>query len=754
MNRNTLLLILALLLLASCALQPATPPAPRPTPPGPTLPVQLATPLPEATPYPTESPWYRGTPAPLVAPLTGECFAQQPFPPQLTSVQYGINAFLFATDRTRVLALTRIGGFTWVRQQIHWRDLEGEREQFVWRPLDQIVSAARANDTHLLLSIVRAPPWATATGHDGLPDDPQDFARFAGLLASRYRGRVAAYQIWNEPNLAHEGGGTPADPAHYLAVLQAGYQAIKAADPCALVVSAALAATHNPDPAVAREDLPYFEQLYQLDNGAFLRAADIVGVHTGAGNHRPTDLWQDADLSHTYFRHIERTRAIMERYRDPRQVWLTEYGWTVTTATGAPPPVSEQEQATYLVDALWQLRQRYAWLSGVFVWNLNFSVISTPDDEKTTYSILAPDWGVRPAFIALQNSVPALREADRPLVLAPDLPAQHAWTFPTRGAIHYLRDGATASITRTLAVVAAPGTLYLLHPEGRLQHAFDAPGTITGAPARGSDGGWYVGDSGSLLTALDAAGLPRWTVRLRSPVLGNPHYHAASDDVAVVDSTGEVQVYTSNGRRQWAYFLRSDTTPLAQAPDGSLVIGAAAGKLYAFAREQATPRRVRWQVQLEGELWAAPVIDRNGTVYVATVAGSIIAVDQQGRIQWQTQLATPVEHPPLIGRDNRLYIADQRGTLTALTRQDGQIVWQYAAGSRLTAAPIQARDGTLYIGTADDRLLAVQPDGRQARWLLLRSTLSSTPLLAETSEQRMLYIPTQSGRLYALRLGP
>ncbi len=743
--RRSLLLLLTLIMLASCATQPAPPTAT----PLPTQPLQLATPLPspDAPPVPTESPWVLGTPSPLVAPLDSDCPAHSGggAPPRLDSVQYGINAFLFATDQARVLALTRIGGFTWIRQQIHWRDLEGEKNNFVWRPLDQIVSAARANDTHLLLSIVRSPPWATASGHDGLPDNPEDFARFAGLLASRYRGRVAAYQIWNEPNLAHEGGGTPADPAHYLALLQAGYRAIKAADPCALVVSAALAATHNPDPAVAREDLPFFEQLYQLEDGAFLRAADIVGVHTGAGTHRPADLWQDDQESHGYFRHLERTRAIMERYHDPRQVWLTEYGWTVSRADGAPPPVSEEQQAAYLVDALWQIRQSYPWLAGVFVWNLNFSVISTPSDEKTTYSILAPDWSVRPAFIALQNNVPALRDADRRLFIDPTVPVQHTWTFPGRGAIRYppLHDPQSGR----LWLVSEPGTLAILAPDGRLLHAFVAPGAITGAPARGSDGSLYLGDSGALLTALAADGTPRWTRRLRSPLRGSPVYLAGEDQVALVDSTGEVQVYTSAGGKRWAHFLRSDTTPVAVAPDGSVLVGAAAGEVYAFGQDGT----VRWHTQLAGEVWSAPVVASNGTAYIATVDGTVVALDRRGRVQWQTHLRVPVAHTPLVGQDGRLYVADQQGQLSALEPEQGQLLWQYQAGSRLVAPPVQDRDGLLYVATDDDRLLAIAPDGTLAWWLLLRGTASSIPAIGADGT---LYVPTSAGRLYALQPRP
>ncbi|NJN67090.1 MAG: glycoside hydrolase family 5 protein [Chloroflexaceae bacterium] len=327
-----LLLIFALgpaLLLSGCL---------RPSPPHPAAPVGVGQ-------EPTESPWRTGTPVPLFAPLTGECLGAtgetgQSRPPSSPRRPYGINAFLLGTDAERVLTLTGIAGFGWVRQQIHWRDLEGKRGQLVWTPLDQVVSAARSHDLHIMLSVVRSPAWATATGHSGLPDDPTTLATFLQQVATRYRGRVSAYEIWNEPNLAHESGGVPGDPATYLATLQAAYPAIKAADPCALVLAAPLAATNQADPAVAADDLPFYEALYELDDGAFRYAADAVAIHPGAGPYPPEARWpaSDPQQSHHYFRHIERVHDLMHQQGDPRPVWITEVGWNVSPARGPRNP--------------------------------------------------------------------------------------------------------------------------------------------------------------------------------------------------------------------------------------------------------------------------------------------------------------------------------------------------------------------------------------------------------------------------------
>jgi polysaccharide biosynthesis protein PslG len=39
----------------------------------------------------------------------------------------------------------------------------------------------------------------------------------------------------------------------------------------------------------------------------------------------------------------------------------------------------------------------------MFVWNLNFSTLVAPEDEKYPWSVLNEDWNPRPAYTALQE---------------------------------------------------------------------------------------------------------------------------------------------------------------------------------------------------------------------------------------------------------------------------------------------------------------------------------------------------------------
>jgi outer membrane protein assembly factor BamB len=720
------------LLLASCAeplQQSGEEPTPAPSPPA----------ADDAVPTP------HSTVTPLNEFQTGECLARGAFPPLLPGLRYGVNVFLFGTDTDRALTLSQTAGFGWIRQQIHWRDIEGEHGQYHWPTLDAAVRQARSKDLRVMLSVVRSPAWATEQGHGGLPDDPDTLAAFLHALATRYEGVVSAYEIWNEPNLAHENGGTPARAADYLPVLEAAYPAIKAADPCALVLSAPLASSNSPDPAVASSDLEFFEELYTLNNGAFLHSADMVALHPGGGPYPPDARWSPDDpvRSSFYFRHIERVREIMERHDDPRQVWLTEFGWSVDHAEGAPPPVSQARQADYLGQALWYTQQRYPWVSGAFVWNLNFNVLGDPQDEKSTYSLLNEDWSLRPSYLALQREIHTLRSKTQPPELSPGAAYAFDWTFGGHGK---MRTMPVLAPDGTLYVASDPGHLYALAPTGALRWRFDAPADTGNAPARAPDGTLYLGSVG-VLTAVSADGAPLWEVRLRGRVRGSPIYHGGY--VYTVARDGEVQAFDTQGREVWWYKLPTVATHLSISPpeyeggEAALLVGTVSGEVHKLSLDGA---RI-WQIDLREALRPAPVAGPGGRIYVVTERGRVVALDRQGRQQWSTDLNATMVAPPLVDDDRgRLYVPDRDGTLTALELADGSIAWRYASGKDMVATPTRGPDGTIYVGNDDERLLALSPDGRLHWEAEVTGLVRAQPTLAPDGR---LFISTVGGRVYA-----
>ncbi len=342
-------------------------------------------------------------------------------PLKVPALGYGINAHLFYVDRTQVTNWVNDLGMRWVRQQITWKDIEGsdgrgDPSRWNWTELDNIINTLYANNTHILISPVGAPSFYAPNG--GIPDDPNDFARFMYAMANRYKGKVEAYELWNEENLASE-AGKPISVSKYVRLAQKGYNAVKAADQYAYVLLGALSPTGVNDPNVAVDDVKYLQQLYAFNGGEIKNYFDVMGAHPGS-NLNPTDTlwpsnpgpgpgWQD-DASF-YFRRVEQLRQVMVDNGDAaKQMWLTEFGWY---STPNPAPgyeygryVSEEQQSQYIARAYQKAASDYPWMGVMFLWNLNFSqasVTANGNDEKVGWSVLRRDGTKRPSYTAVQG---------------------------------------------------------------------------------------------------------------------------------------------------------------------------------------------------------------------------------------------------------------------------------------------------------------------------------------------------------------
>lgn len=282
--------------------------------------------------------------------------------PRLASPEYGIQAFLWwhVDNKTgwRDADLVRDLGFGWIKQEFLWSEMVHSRgTEYDWFRTDGIVALAEERGLNVLARLGHPPQWALADPPAGLPVHPDDFAHYCGALAERYTGRIAAYEVWNEPNLAREWNGQPPDPLGYLQLLKPCYLAIKQADPAAIVISAGLAPTDQPDLAIAMPDMAFYQGLYEAGAAPYF---DMLGAHApgymNAPEVSPDDTQADAFLqSRTWtFRHVEDVRALMVANGDAdKQIAITEMGWTSDSVnpTYSWYAVSEAQRADYLVRA-------------------------------------------------------------------------------------------------------------------------------------------------------------------------------------------------------------------------------------------------------------------------------------------------------------------------------------------------------------------------------------------------------------------
>lgn len=321
----------------------------------------------------------------------------------MRSPDFGSQAFLWWRDdiADRDLTLMANGGFRWVKQWFAWNDIEAAAKgQFDWSIPDRVVDQVERHGLKLLARVDREPKWAAPP-----PGNANDFVDFLTALATRYRGRIHAYQIWNEPNLAREWGDRPPNAAEYVRMLRMAYQAIKAADPSAIVITAGMAPTGTCCD-IAVPDTDYYRQMYQAMGGNSDGYFDMLGVH-GAGFAAAPEVSPDETAANKpqyggerffAFRHVEDIRRIMVENGDSdKRVVVLEFGWTTDNRPdspyywhGAGAGITEAVKADYL-------KRAYEWARANWQpWIGLMSLIFMPDiewtaaDEQYFWAIMEP----------------------------------------------------------------------------------------------------------------------------------------------------------------------------------------------------------------------------------------------------------------------------------------------------------------------------------------------------------------------------
>jgi len=312
------------------------------------------------------------------------------------------------------LQLARDAGFTCVIQLLEWREIEPTPGEYLWEYPDWLVRASEHYGLHLALRLDHPPQWALSPTPSGSPVDPHTYAEFAGRVATRYQGRVSAYVVWNEPNLASEWGGLKPNAAAYVSLLQLAHKAIKAADAAARVISAGLAPTNDVTERALDERL-FLQQIYAAGaKGHF----DGLGAHPYGFAYPPDDL--PAAHNGYNFARLADLRQIMAEANDgDTPIWATEMGWT-TVPVGPEQQwlrVTAEQQADYLVAAFEKARREWPWLELLTVWNLSSGLPA--GDEKRGYSIIGDNYHPRPAYTALANVLSAQSPPPRSALLLP-----------------------------------------------------------------------------------------------------------------------------------------------------------------------------------------------------------------------------------------------------------------------------------------------------------------------------------------------
>lgn len=381
---------------------------------------------------------------------------------------FAINDALVSDDTTA--PILRGVGASMDRLEVRWDVLEPAPGDFQFAQLDALMQSAAQLQFSVLAVVDGTPDWAASTPAgsaasppqgldqpalmaDGIPNAANHWAVFLAAVSQRYAGRIAAWEIWNEPNSPEFWLGMPQQYARLYDVAQT-------------VLSRNTPAT------------PVLIGGQVSDDGTFLRAvaAALCPNRTCSPGELHDVAWHVYDNPTDIPRLAALTRSLLQPYGLRPDLWVTEANVPVNDpespadAVTGPDAVSLDQQAAFVLQATVVAR-------AAGVRSLAFYRASDVDDLGHYWGLLRGDMTARPALLAYRTAAQWLSHA-RLLQLSHPQPEVTLAQFCRSGSLVTVAWNSGVLATSTSLVVAATQAS-LVDVTGALTPISPANGVVT-----------------------------------------------------------------------------------------------------------------------------------------------------------------------------------------------------------------------------------------------------------------------------------
>lgn len=306
---------------------------------------------------------------------------------------------------SREIGLLADLGVNVARIDVGWSTLqsEGPRYWADWyvEKLDHFVAEAGKRRIKVIATLTETPCWASSAParlkrgcegrwwergvQDHAPADFAGYGRAARFLTARYGTRLAALEVWNEPNLSYEfiSPNRAAKVRSYTALVRATYRQAKAGNRSVPVLAGSL----------AYSDKEFLEALYRAGiRGHY----DGIAIHPYSDGRPPDSL--SAPVRLEFAGGIASIRAAQLAAGDSTPIWLTEFGWT-----SCPGCIGLDSQASSISQAV-RMLPSMPYVRGASLYKLR-DTGDDPRDWENNFGLLRNDFSRRPAYAAFRSAV-------------------------------------------------------------------------------------------------------------------------------------------------------------------------------------------------------------------------------------------------------------------------------------------------------------------------------------------------------------
>ena len=201
---------------------------------------------------------------------------------------------------------------------VRWLDIEPKKGAWNFDLLDKYVDNAEKNNVQIMLTLGQTPPWAASRprdegvygmGANSEPRDMLDWENYVRTLATRYKGRIRHWEVWNEANVEHFYSGNWATLAE---LERRAAMVLKAVDASNVVLT----------PSIQGGAFNRLDAYFEAGGG---RHADVISYH----------FYAPKDLPEVVADRIKRVRTVMSKHGLAKKpLWNTETGWLIANSDG------------------------------------------------------------------------------------------------------------------------------------------------------------------------------------------------------------------------------------------------------------------------------------------------------------------------------------------------------------------------------------------------------------------------------------
>jgi polysaccharide biosynthesis protein PslG len=225
-------------------------------------------------------------------------------------------------DVDKTMDMLRASHVTAVRLMIPWAGIEPTKGNLNWSTVDKTVNSAAFRNIAVVGMVNSSPSWAVASGGQylsGRPASPDVYADFVAKFVTRYVGKIAAVEVWNEQNAITFYSPAP-DPARYTDLLKATYPKVKAIDPSIVVLVGGLGALLTFG-SLSINPVAFLTQMYAAGAKPYF---DALSFHP---YHYSLKFSAGMGVANSPVQQMFQMRQVMiTNGDDAKKIWATEYG--------------------------------------------------------------------------------------------------------------------------------------------------------------------------------------------------------------------------------------------------------------------------------------------------------------------------------------------------------------------------------------------------------------------------------------------